>query len=67
MLVEGINSVVVRATLRKDIPDAFELVKRYIVENRLMVRAGRGGDYFQSTGAFPVFNTERRDPDSNNW
>ncbi len=68
MIIDGIKCVVVRATLRKDNAEAFELIKRYIVENRLMIRAGRGGgDYIETTGAYPAFRSDRRDPNNDNW
>lgn len=67
MVIRGVSSLVVRASLRTDIPEIFALVKHYIAENRLMVRAGRGGRYLQTTGAYPAVNTERRDPNGDNW
>jgi len=68
LVIDGIKSVVVRATLRKDNAEAFELIKRYVTENRLLIRAGRGGgDYIESTGTHPVFGKERRDPNGDNW
>lgn len=68
MVIDGVTCVVVRATLRKDNAEAFELIKRYIVENRLMIRAGRGGgDYIETTGAYPTFGKERRNPGNDNW
>jgi len=67
MVIEGVNSLVVRASLRTDIPEVFDRLKRYIVENRLMVRAGRGGEYLQTSGAYPAIDRERRDPNNDNW
>lgn len=68
MVIDGAKCVVVRASLRKDNAEAFELIKRYIVENRLMIRAGRGGgDYIETTGAHQAFGRERRNPDNDKW
>lgn len=68
MLINGITCVVVRATLRKDNAEAFELIKRYIVDNRLMIRAGRGGgNYIESTGAHRAYGQDRRDLNNDNW
>lgn len=68
MLIGGITCVVVRATLRKHNADAFELIRRYIVENRLMIRAGRGGgDYIESTGVHRAYGQDRRDMNNDNW
>ena len=68
MIIEGVKCVVVRATLRKDNAEAFELIKRYVIEHRLMIRAGRGGgDYIETTVVIPRFDTDRRDPNNDNW
>ena len=67
MMVEGVKSVVVRASLRKDDVHAFELIKQFIAENRLMVRSGRGSRNAESTGPLPAIGKERRDPSRNNW
>ncbi|MBI3903108.1 MAG: DUF3579 domain-containing protein [Nitrosomonadales bacterium] len=67
MMVEGVNSVVVRAALRQNAPETFGLIKRYIVENRLMVRTGRGVAYVETSGIFPPSGKERRDPKRNDW
>lgn len=68
MMIDGVKCVVVRATLRIDNAEAFELIKRYVTENRLMIRAGRGGgDYIETTGSYPAFGKERRDPNNDDW
>jgi hypothetical protein len=68
LVIEGVKCVVVRATLRKDNTTAFELIKRYVVENRLRVRAGRGGgDYIESTIIIPAYGTDRRDQNNDSW
>jgi len=40
---------------------AFDMIKRYIAENRLMVRSGRGSRDAEASGSFPVIGKERRD------
>jgi len=68
MVIEGVKCVVVRATLRKDNAEAFELIKRYVTENRLVIRAGRGGgEYIETTGHYRAFGSDRRDPGNDNW
>lgn len=68
MMIDGTKCVVVRATLRKDNAEAFELIKRYITEHRLMIRSGRGGgDYIETTGAHVAFGRDRRNPNNDNW
>ena len=67
VVTEGIKAVVVRVALQKTDPEAFGMIKRYIAENRLMVRSGRGSRDAEATGAHPVFGKERRDPSRNNW
>ena len=64
---EGIKCVVVRVILQKDDPGIFDMIKRYITENRLMVRSGRGSRDAENTGPLPVIGKERRDPSRNNW
>ena len=63
----GIKCVVVRVVLQKDDPEAFDMIKRYIAENRLMVRSGRGSRNAEASGTLPVIGKERRDPSRNNW
>lgn len=67
MVTEGIKSVLVRVALQKADPGAFDMIKRYIAENRLMVRSGRGSRDAEATGAHPAISKERRDPNRNNW
>jgi len=67
VVTEGIKSVVVRVALQKADPGKFDMIKRYIAENRLMVRSGRGSRDAEATGSFPVIGKERRDPRRNNW
>ena len=61
MMIGGVNSLVVRTSLQKDNAQAFELIKRFIAENRLAVRSGRGSRDAENTGPLPVIGRERRD------
>jgi hypothetical protein len=67
VVTEGIKSVVVRVALQKADPEAFDMIKRYIAENRLMVRSGRGSRDAEASEPLPVIGKERRDPNRNNW
>lgn len=67
VVTEGIKSVVVRVALQKDDPEVFDMIKRYIAENRLMVRSGRGSRDAEATGPHPSISRERRDPSRNIW
>lgn len=67
MVTDGIKSVLVRVALQKADPEVFDMIKRYITENRLMVRSGRGSRDAEATGPHPSISKERRDPSRNNW
>lgn len=67
VVTEGIKSVVVRVALQSADPEAFDMIRRYIAENRLMVRSGRGSRDAEATGPHPVIGKERRDPSRNIW
>ena len=67
MIIEGIKSLVVRASLQKDNIQAFDLIKQFIANNRLMVRSGRGSRDTETTGSYLPIGRERRDPSRNNW
>lgn len=67
VVTDGIKSVVVRVALQEANPEAFDMIKRYIAENRLMVRSGRGSRDAEASGSFPVIGKERRDPIRNIW
>ena len=64
---DGVKSLVVRVSLQKDDIRAFELVKQFIAENRLVVRSGRGSRDAETTGPHPPIGRERRDSNRNNW
>jgi Protein of unknown function (DUF3579) len=62
----GIISLVVQVSLQRDNAEAFAQVKRFIAENRLVVRSGRGSRDAENTGPISVFAGERRNPEPNN-
>lgn len=64
---DGIKAVVVRVALQKADPEAFDMIKRYIAENRLMVRSGRGSRDSEAGVPLLVAGKERRDPSRNIW
>jgi hypothetical protein len=67
IMVQGIHSVVVRFSLEKNDPHAFELLKQFVVSNHLIVRAGRNRDDAGATGIYPTISMERRKPENNGW
>jgi hypothetical protein len=67
VVVDGLVSVVVRESLETVDPKAFEAIKQFVAEHRLQVRAGRGSRDAEVTGAYPVYDPERRSPDNNKW
>ena len=67
VVVNGVVSVVVRESLVVVDPKAFSIIKQFVAENRLQVRAGRGSRDAEVTGAYPVFDPERRLPENNKW
>jgi hypothetical protein len=67
VVVNGVVSVVVRESLETVDPKAFAAIKQFVAENRLQVRAGRGSRDAEVTGAYPVYDPERRSPKNNNW
>ena len=67
IITGGVNSLVVRTSLQKDNAQAFDLIKQFIAEHRLVVRSGRGSRDAENTGPLPVIGKERRDSSRNNW
>ncbi len=67
MLIQGVPSVVVRFSLEAADPEAFELVRQFVVGNQLVVRAGRKRVDAGATGLFPTISMERRSPENNGW
>ncbi len=68
MIIQGVPSVVVRFSLEVVDPEAFELVRQFVVANQLVVRAGRKRVDAGATGMFPTISMsmERRSPKNNN-
>lgn len=60
IMVEGVPAIVVRVSLKRVDPAAFEIVKRFVADHRLKVRAGRGSRDAEATGPHPVLGMERR-------
>lgn len=58
--IDGISSLVVLEALKETDAQAFDMIRQFIVDHHLMVRAGRGGAYIETTGAFPVIGRDRR-------
>lgn len=67
IVADGISCVVVRVSLQKVDPAAFEMVKQFVAENRLNVRAGRGSRDADPTGPHPVLGMERRKTGMRGW
>jgi hypothetical protein len=67
VVVDGVVSVVVRESLETVDPKAFATIRQFVAEHRLQVRAGRGSRDAEVTGAYSVYNPERRSPGNNNW
>ena len=67
VMVEGVMSVVVRVSLELVDKKAFEMIKHFVAENRLQVRAGRGSRDAEGREAPPVIWQERRSPANNSW
>ena len=67
VLSEGIKCLVVRTSLEAANIQAFKLIKHYIADNRLMVRAGRGSRDSEGAAHILPAGKERRDPNRNQW
>jgi hypothetical protein len=67
VVINGVISVVVRESLETVDFEAFAAIKQFVAEHRLQVRAGRGSRDAEVTGAYPVFDPERRSPENNKW
>ncbi len=67
VVINGVVSVVVRESLETVDPEAFAAIKQFVTENKLQVRAGRGSRDAEVTGAYPVYDPERRSPENNKW
>jgi hypothetical protein len=67
VMVDGVAAVVVRVALQVVDEKAFEIIKQFVAEHRLLVRAGRGSRDAEANGVHPVFTQERRSPKNNDW
>ncbi len=67
VIADGAEAVVVRVSLQVVDERAFEMIKRFVAENQLQVRSGRGYRDAEITGKHPAFEPERRSPQNNNW
>lgn len=66
-VIQGTPAVVVRFSLEEADPQGFELVRQFVVSNRLQVRGGRSRADAGATGLYPTLNMERRKPENNGW
>ncbi|MDO8413973.1 MAG: DUF3579 domain-containing protein [Gallionellaceae bacterium] len=67
MMIGGVKSLIVRIALKEANTPAFNLIKQYIADHHLLVRAGRGSRDADPDRAKPPVAHERRDPNRNNW
>ncbi len=67
IIADGVHCVVVRASLQRVDPKAFEIVRQFVIEHHLKVRSGRGARDAEATGPHPVLGVERRDPKRQGW
>ncbi len=67
IMIQGVPSVVVRFSLEKADPHAFELIREFVATNHLTVRAGRNRLDAGATGIFPTLSMERRHHQKNGW
>jgi hypothetical protein len=66
VMVDGVMSVVVRVSLELVDEKAFEMIKQYVAEHRLQVRAGRGSRDAEENEPLEM-GQERRSPANNDW
>lgn len=66
-VIQGVPSVVVRTSLKKADPHAFEMIKQFVTSNHLAIRAGRSRAEAGATGLFPTISMERRSAKNNGW
>lgn len=67
VVIDGMQAVVVRVSLEKVDPHAFNLVKQFVSQNKLMVRSGRGSRDAEATGSHPLIGMERRKTERKGW
>jgi len=64
---EGLKCLIVRGSLQGSDAQAYDMLKRYVAENHLKVRAGRSSRAAEAARPLPVAGKERRDPRRNIW
>ncbi len=67
VIAEGLSSLVVRVALQQVDEKSFETIKRFVIENRLLVRAGRGSLDAEAVEPDLPVGFERRSPENNRW
>ncbi|MFZ2541154.1 MAG: DUF3579 domain-containing protein [Gallionella sp.] len=67
VISDGVQCVVVCASLQGADAQAYDMLKRYVAENHLKVRSGRNSMGAEAAGPLPVMGKERRDPHRNIW
>jgi Protein of unknown function (DUF3579) len=60
IVADGVASLVVQVSLQRDNTGAFEMIKQFIAENRLVLRSGRGSRDAEHTGPLRAFGRDRR-------
>ena len=63
----GVAAVVVRVSLKLVDENAFEMIKQFVADHHLQVRAGRGSRDAEENEPNPEIGEERRSPANNNW
>ena len=67
IISNGIRCLVVRSSLQTAHIAAFEHIKQFIADHRLLVRAGRGSRDSEVVEKLLPAGKERRDPNRNKW
>lgn len=67
VMVDGVKAVVVRVSLELADKKAFEMIKQFVAEHRLQVRAGRGSRDAEEIESLLAIGQERRSLKNNNW
>ncbi|HEX5339228.1 MAG TPA: DUF3579 domain-containing protein [Gallionella sp.] len=60
VIIGGLPAVVMDTSLELADPHAFEIVRKFVEDNRLKSRAGRNRRHGESSGPYPAFNPDRR-------
>ena len=67
VIVDGVKSVVVRVSLEFVDEKAFNMIKQFVAEHRLQIRAGRGSRDAEAAGLHPDIMQERRSSKNKEW